>query len=123
MSKRLEGKVAVITGGGSGMGRAAVLRFLAEGARVVIVDLNQTTGQETLELARAAGWQDVRFIRANVSKERDVVAAIALARQDFGKVDCVFANAGVGGARGLLTEIEVEDWDFTQAANLRSAFL
>lgn len=123
MSKRLEGKVAVVTGGGSGMGRASVLRFLEEGAKVVILDLNETSGNDTVELARAAGLADVRFLRTNAADEAEVVAGIALARREFGRIDCVFANAAVGGARGLITEIEVEDWDFTLAVVLRSVFL
>lgn len=123
MSKRLENKVAVITGGANGMGRATVLRFLAEGAKVVFVDINDTAAEEVLGLARAAGTPDVRYFHGDVAEEADVAGAIALARKEFGTLDCVFANAAVGGARGLITEIEVEDWDFTQAVILRSVFL
>ena len=66
----LDGKVAVVTGGASGMGQATVLRFLEEGARVVVGDLNQETGDATVELARARGAGDrIRFIRTNVAEE------------------------------------------------------
>jgi NAD(P)-dependent dehydrogenase (short-subunit alcohol dehydrogenase family) len=121
---RLDGKVAVITGGASGMGRATVLRFLDEGARVVIADLNEATAKETLDLARARGHAaGVRFHRTNVSQETDVAAAIALAVGEFGRLDCVFNNAGIGGAIGSVMETEVEDWDFTFAVLARGVFL
>ena len=121
---RLAGKVAVITGGASGMGRATVLRFLDEGARVVVADLNAQTGEETVELCRARGAaEEVRFVRTDVSREEDVCAAIQTATTEFGRLDCVFNNAGIGGALGSTLELEVEDWDFTFAALVRSVFL
>ena len=124
MGERLNGRAAVVTGGASGMGRATVLRFLSEGARVVIVDANEQTGAETVELARGQGHGDsVRFQRADVSSEDDVEAAIQRALADFGRVDVVFNNAGIGGAIGPITETSVEDWDFTLAVLLRSVFL
>jgi NAD(P)-dependent dehydrogenase (short-subunit alcohol dehydrogenase family) len=123
MSSRLQGKVAVITGGSNGMGRASVLRFLAEGCKVVFVDINDAAAEEVLALAKAAGTPDVRYVHGDVAEENDVAGAIALARKEFGTIDCVFANAAVGGARGLLTDMRVEDWDFTQAVVLRSVFL
>lgn len=124
MAGRLEGKVAVITGGASGMGRATVERFLDEGARVVIADLNEKTGSETLEqLARAGHEKRVRFARADVAEEADVERAIALAVTDFGGVDCVFNNAGIAGAVGPLVETRVEDWDATFDVLVRGVFL
>jgi len=121
---RLAGKVAVITGGASGMGRATVLRFLGEGARVVVADLNEATGAETLALCRAGGGGErVRFIRTDVSREEQVEAMIALACAEFGGVDCVFNNAGIGGAVGSTLETCVEDWDFTFAVLVRGVFL
>ena len=120
---RLEGQIAVVTGGASGMGRATVLRFLDEGASVVIADLNEATGQETLGLAEARGGsQRVRFLRTDVSREDDVRAAVALAVDDFGRLDCMFNNAGIGGAIGSILETEAEDWDFTFAVLVRGVF-
>jgi len=124
MSQRLEGKVAVITGGASGMGRAAALEFLGHGARVVIADLNAQTAEETLVLARQQGHgPSIRFLRGDVSNEADVAAMVALAVSSFGRLDCMFNNAGLGGAMGPITQTSVEDWDRTCAVLLRSVFL
>jgi NAD(P)-dependent dehydrogenase (short-subunit alcohol dehydrogenase family) len=121
---RLDGKVAVVTGGASGMGRATVLRFLDEGARVVVADMNEATGRETLDLARARDAAErVRFIRTDVSKEADVERMVGHALAEFGRLDCVFNNAGIGGAIGSVMETEVEDWDFTFAVLVRGVFL
>src|SRR4029450_4317652 len=124
MPGRLEGRVALITGGASGMGRATALRFLGEGARVVIADLNEGTGKETLEaLAAGAGAEGAGFVRAAGAQEDDVEAMVALALREFGRLDCLFNNAGLGGALGPITETEVEDWDFTFAVLVRGVFL
>lgn len=121
---RLAGKVAVITGGASGMGRATVLRFLDEGANVVVADFNAATGAETLALAKAAGHTDsVRFIKTDVAREDDIVAMFAFAEQAFGRLDIVFNNAGVGGAIGPLTETTVEAFDYTFNVLTKSVFL
>lgn len=106
------------------MGRAAALEFLAQGAKVVINDLNAKTAEETIELAKTRGHgHAVRFMRGDVSQERDIEALVALATRDFGRVDCMFNNAGLGGAMGPITETSVEDWDRTVAVLLRSVFL
>ena len=121
---RLENKVAVITGGASGMGRSTVLRFLAEGASVVVADYNAATGEETLGLAAAAGHGDrVSFIRTDVAREADIEAMIAHAVARFGRLDVLFNNAGVGGAIGPLTETTVEDWDYTFDVLAKGVFL
>jgi NAD(P)-dependent dehydrogenase (short-subunit alcohol dehydrogenase family) len=123
MAGRLDGKVAVITGGANGIGRATVLRFLDEGARVVAADLNETTGKEMLDLAAQAGHASrVRFVRTDVAQEADVEAAIKLAVSEFGRLDCVFNNAGVAGAFGPITHIAAEDWDYTFAVLVRGVF-
>ena len=124
MSAALEGKVAVITGGASGMGRATALRFLDEGASVVFGDLNEQTASETVALAEDAGHEKrVRFIRTDVAEEDNVVAMIALAVEEFGRLDVVFNNAGLGGAFGPISDIEVEDWDYTFGVLTRGPFL
>jgi NAD(P)-dependent dehydrogenase (short-subunit alcohol dehydrogenase family) len=124
MSVRLQGMVAVITGGGSGLGRASVLRFLSEGASVVIADLNEANGRAVVDNAEAAGYQGrTRFVKADVSKEDDVAGSIELAVSAFGRLDCMFNNAGIPGALGPLDEIRVEEWDLTFAMLVRGPFL
>lgn len=121
---RLQNKVAVITGGASGMGKATVMRFLAEGAKVVIADFNAKTGADTLQEAGDAGYADhVRFIKTDVAKEADIVAMIGCAVSDFGGVDIVFNNAGVGGAIGPLIDTTVEDFDYTMNVLAKGVFL
>ena len=124
MSGRLDGRVAVITGGASGMGLATVERFLEEGASVVIGDLNADAGRAAVDRLGEAGHAErVRFTVTDVSMEDDVAAMIALAVDAFGRLDIVFNNAGIGGAFGPITEIEVDYWDTSFAVLVRSVFL
>jgi NAD(P)-dependent dehydrogenase (short-subunit alcohol dehydrogenase family) len=124
MSGRLEGKVALITGGGNGIGRATVLRFLDEGASVVFADLNEASAAETLDLAARSGKRaKIEFVRTDVAEEPQVEAAVERAVARFGRLDCVFNNAGVAGAFGPITHIAVEDWDYTFAVLVRGVFL
>jgi len=121
---RLADKVAVITGGASGMGKATVLKFLAEGARVVIADYNEVTGAAAQAEAAELGFADrTRFIKADVAQEHDVAAMLALAVSEFGGLDIVFNNAGVGGAIGPLTETTTEAWDYTMDVLAKGVFL
>jgi NAD(P)-dependent dehydrogenase (short-subunit alcohol dehydrogenase family) len=119
---QLDGKVAVITGAASGMGKAAALLFSREGAHVVLADLNVAGGEATAEEASAAGQKCV-FQRTDVSAEPDVAALVARALSEFGRLDVMFNNAGIGGALGSIADIAVEDWDRTQAVCLRGVFL
>ena len=124
MAERLKGKVAVITGGASGMGRETVLRFLAEGAQVVFGDLNEANAQITLDLAGQKRQQDrLHFIRTDVSIESQIEAMVQKAVDEYGRLDCMFNNAGVVGAFGPITHTDINDWDRTQAILLRSVFL
>lgn len=118
----LSGKVAVITGAASGMGRAAALLFAQHGANVVLADLNVPGGEVTAHEASQAGRPCV-FQRTDVAQEADVAALIARATAEFGKLDILFNNAGIGGAVGPLEDIAVDDWDRTQAVCLRGVFL
>lgn len=120
---RLQGKVAVITGGASGMGRATAMRFLDEGAKVVVADFNEKNGQDTLKQAETAGHaKNVRFIRTDVAKEADVKAMIDCAVSSFGRLDIVFNNAGVGGVIGPIWDIEEDEWDYTFAVLVKGVF-
>jgi NAD(P)-dependent dehydrogenase (short-subunit alcohol dehydrogenase family) len=117
---RFEGKVAVVTGGASGIGKATVLRFLDEGASVVAADFNAESGAA---LMAEADDKRLRFVRADVSAEADVEAVVASAVEEFGRLDVWCNNAGVGGAFGSIADITVDDWDYTVAVLLRSVFL
>ncbi len=121
---QLKGKVAVVTGGASGMGLATVLRFLKEGAQVVVADFNEQSGANTLALVGDSGSaEQVRFIRTNVTQEPDVEAMIAHAISEFGRLDIVFNNAGVGGAVGPIWDIDVDEWDYTFDVRTKGVFL
>lgn len=119
---QLKGKVAIITGGASGMGKAASILFARAGANVVVADLNTPGGEEVAKLASEAGAKAI-FQRTDVSAEADIEALVATAMSAFGHLDIMFNNAGVGGAVGPLEYISVEDWDRTQAICLRGVFL
>jgi NAD(P)-dependent dehydrogenase (short-subunit alcohol dehydrogenase family) len=124
MAGRLQDKVAIITGGGSGMGRDTVLRFVDDGARVLVADINEANGRETVALAKARGHGDrVAFVRCDVAEERDMAAMVAEAEGVFGTLDIAYLNAGVGGAFGPIAETSVEGWDYTFAVLVRSVFL
>ena len=121
---RLNGKVAVITGGASGMGRATVLRFLNEGARVVIADFNAENGNAVAAEAKDTGHGNaVRFIKTDVAKEADIEVMVNLALVEFGRLDIIFNNAGVGGVVGPIWDIEVEEWDYTFDVLTKGVFL
>ena len=121
---RLKDRVAVITGGASGMGRGTVMRFLEEGAAVIVADYNEDSGKQTLALAAEKKHRDrVRFIRTDVAKESDIEGMINLALSDFGRLDIVFNNAGVGGALGPIWDVDVEEWDYTFDVLAKGVFL
>ena len=122
--ERFGGRAAVVTGGASGIGRAAAMRFLDEGARVTFADLNDANAEETLALARAAGHGDrIAYVRADVTDEAAVKACFEGAAARWGRLDVAFLNAGVGGAIGPVTETTVAEWDTSFAFLVRSVFL
>jgi len=116
---KLDGKVAVITGGASGIGHAAVRLFVEEGCRVVIADVQDDKGAR---LAQDLG-QAARYVHADVSREADVSDAIAHAVSRFGRLDCLFNNAGAGGVAGPIEEIPADGFDHTMGVLLRGVFL
>lgn len=124
MSDRLAGKVAIITGGASGIGRATALLYLSEGAKVVIADYNQQTSDELLKVATDQGYKGaILSIRTDVSDESQIIAMIDFAVEHFGRLDILFNNAGVGGAMSPITEVTSDEWDRTFAMLMRSVFL
>jgi len=109
---RLAHKVAVITGGSSGIGRATVAKFLHEGAKVVIADLDTDGGQAVVDEARAAGHgENISVIATDVSKYDDVAAAVAHAVATFGRLDVMFNNAGIAGGKALLDHDPAVDYE------------
>jgi NAD(P)-dependent dehydrogenase (short-subunit alcohol dehydrogenase family) len=124
MTGRFEGKVILITGGGSGIGQATALRFLDEGAQVVIGDYNQAGAKSTCDLAAARGKGDACLaIRADVTSEADNTTLVRAALDRFGRLDHAFLNAGVGGAFGPLGDTTADEWDYTFAVLVRGVFL
>ena len=121
---RLQHKVAVITGGASGMGLATVHRFLLEGARVIIADYNADAGETVIADLIDEGYEEsASFIRTDVASEDDVKSMLDHAVDCFGGLDILFNNAGVGGAIGPLTETSTEDWDYTFDVLAKGVFL
>jgi NAD(P)-dependent dehydrogenase (short-subunit alcohol dehydrogenase family) len=116
--------VAVVTGGGSGIGQATVLRLLDGGHRVLIADLNEKSNAATVALAAEAGHGDrVLAVGADVRSENDIAAMLGTAVNQYGRLDVLVNNAGVGGAFGPVTDVAAEDWDFTFDVLVRGVFL
>lgn len=115
---RLEGKIAVITGAGSGMGKAMAEMFAAEGAKLVLADIS---GKQD-EVAAAIGKGAVP-VRCDVSREEDLQQVIATAEERFGKLDILCNNAGFGGGMAPLHQQTAEHWDKVHAVNIRGVFL
>ena len=121
MSARLRGKVALITGAGSGLGRASALRFAAEGAAVAVVDRDATAASGVAAEITAAGRRAVG-VAADVTSSDDCRAMTAAAIGEFGHLDIVFANAGISGT-GSAADLDVGAWDRVLAVNLTGVWL
>ena len=114
-------KTALITGAGSGIGRATALAFAAGGASVVVSDVNEAGGQETVELVRQAGGEAI-FIGADVSKPDEVEALVRESVRHFGRLDIAVNNAGIGGAWARTADYPLADWARVLAVNLSGVF-
>ena len=119
MAGRISGKVAVVTGAASGLGEATARLMHAEGASVLLTDIQDDRGQQV-----AAELGDrCRYLHCDVTAEPDVARAVDTAVGEFGRLDCMFNNAGIIGAHGGIDEIPLEEYEFTMAVLLRSVFL
>jgi len=118
---RLDGKVAVITGGSGGIGKVVAKRFLEEGAKVVLVDLVQGALDEVKAELDTLG--EVLAVQADVTKEEDVKNYVDQAVAKFGTIDVFFNNAGIEGKVQPITEISLEDFEKVQHVNVRGVFL
>jgi NAD(P)-dependent dehydrogenase (short-subunit alcohol dehydrogenase family) len=123
MPGRLGGKVALVTGGASGIGRATALTFAREGAKLIIADMNVDGGQQTVHMITEQGGEAI-FVKTDVSKAVEVQALISKAVETYGRLDCAHNNAGIsGGGRALTAEYLEETWHHVIAVNLTGVWL
>ena len=123
MPGQLDSKVALVTGGSSGIGRATALTFAREGAKVVVADMQPDGGHQTVHMIQESGGE-ATFVPVDVTRAADVEAMIAKAVQTYGRLDCAYNNAGVGSrARAPLADYPEEDWHRIIAINLTGVWL
>ena len=124
MAGSLDGKTALVTGGGSGIGRAASLAYANDGARVVVVDVNVEGGEETIQQIKESGGEAI-LVHADVSNPKDTQAMVDQAVEAFGSLDCAFNNAGISGGRDrlLTADYREDDWDRVLSINLKGVWL
>jgi NAD(P)-dependent dehydrogenase (short-subunit alcohol dehydrogenase family) len=122
MGKRLENKVALVTGGGSGIGRCSALTLAKEGAKVIIADVNIEGGEGTLRMIREAGGEAL-FICSDVSNASHVEELVARIIDTYGRLDCALNNAGISGTKLLTPDYSEEEWDRVIRTNLKGVWL
>jgi NAD(P)-dependent dehydrogenase (short-subunit alcohol dehydrogenase family) len=121
MTGQFDGKVALITGSGSGIGRATCVAFAREGARLVMADIDIEKGEETLRMIKQDGGEGV-FIRADVSKTADVEAIVNRAVETYGRLDYAQNNAGIDGDFATIVDSTEENWERVIGVNLKSVW-
>src|SRR5262249_15883178 len=118
----LEGKIALITGASSGIGRGAAVVLAQYGARLVLADINVDGGEETVALGQKAGGEAV-FVKTDVAKAAEVEALVKRTVAHYGRLDCAFNNAGIDGSIGRTAEYTEEHWDEVVGVNLKGVWL
>lgn len=119
---QVKDKVALITGAASGIGQAAAIKLAQEGANIVLVDLHNERAEATLQQIQASGSKCI-FVDTDVANPQRVEEAVKQAVQSFGKIDIVFANAGINGTVAPIEDLTPDQWDETLTTNLKSTFL
>jgi NAD(P)-dependent dehydrogenase (short-subunit alcohol dehydrogenase family) len=122
MSRLLEAKVALITGAASGIGRATSLMFADEGAKLALADVDDAGGKDTVSAVAERGGEAL-YVHCDVADPAQVDAMVAAAVERFGRLDCAFNNAGIGGGSAPLADYELESWNRVLAINLTGVFL
>jgi len=122
LSRLLEDKTALVTGGASGIGRASALAYAREGARVMVTDVDEAAGLQVAAAIREAGG-DARFTPADVSREDAVEAMVAATLEAFGSLDCALNNAGMTGPMGPIQSVGLDDFERVIRLNLTGVFL
>jgi NAD(P)-dependent dehydrogenase (short-subunit alcohol dehydrogenase family) len=123
MSGQFNGRVALVTGGGSGIGRASAIEFSRHGARVAVVDIDVESGQETVRQIGSSGGEDAIFVRADVSKGSDVQNMVERTVEKFGRLDFAHNNAGIDGDFVTVVQGTEENFDHVIGVNLKSVWL
>ncbi|MEE9284739.1 MAG: SDR family oxidoreductase [Dehalococcoidia bacterium] len=123
MAGKLEGKVAIITGAGGGIGRAGAMAFAHEGASVLVAEIDPASGQETVRLVQDTGGQ-AAFVRTDVTQPDEVQAAVAAALREYGRLDILYNNAGysMNEEQGVV-DSPIDVWNQTYAVNLFGSYL
>ena len=116
-----QNKVAIVTGGTTGIGRAAAVAYAREGAKVVVAGRRAAEGEETVRLLKAQGGEGF-FVKTDVSKAVQVKELVERTLQKFGRLDCAYNNAGIGGASAPLADYDEESWERVIAVNLTGVF-
>jgi len=122
MSGNFEGKVALVTGGGSGIGRATAVAFARGKANVIVTDISEEGGEETIRIIKEAGGEG-SFIKADITQAGEVEALINKTVEIYGRLDCAHNNAGIPGGSVPVADCTLEDWDAVMNLNLRGTFL
>lgn len=122
MQKLLDGKIALVVGGGSGIGKASVLKFCENGATVIFTNRNVEKGIETLETAEKLGYK-VHFFPLDILEPKSITSVFEKITKEFKIIDCAFNCAGIDGVKKNILEIELNEWEDVINTNLRSIFL